>query len=203
MYTVFVTGPLASGKRSACLYLAQKGFSHIDADDIAKEFLNNEEIIHELVNAYGSVILDESGCIDRTALAKKAFASANTSLALNELIWPLVKIRLSDLITNIHCQKNSKNEKLLVEIAMLAEAPDHIELADTVLCITAAPELRLKRAVARGMSFEDARNRMSLQASDEDRAAISDFIIENNGTLESLYRQLDTWMTLSDQEHLF
>ncbi|MDR1087849.1 MAG: dephospho-CoA kinase [Coriobacteriales bacterium] len=203
MYTVFVTGPLASGKRSACLYLALQGFSHIDADELAKEFLDDELVKAQLLEAYGTTICDDTGRINRARLAELAFATEGSSDALNGIIWPLVEARLSDLIVGNSCQFDRSEERLAVEIAMLAEAPALLDLADAVLCITADEHIRINRALDRGMRLEDVQNRMALQASDEDRARICDAVIENNGSLDQLYTKLDTWLASARQEHLF
>lgn len=203
MFTVFVTGPLASGKRAACEYLTTKGFSHIDLDDMAKEFLDEEPVVMQLVEHYGRIILDEAGGIDRAKLATQAFAGEGASDALNSIVWPLVEARLSDVIVGNSCQFNDTNSKLAVEIAMLAEAPALLDLADAVLCITASSEIRLKRAVTRGMREEDALRRMALQASDEERAALCDAVIENNGSKEELHVKLDTWLQTLQQEQMF
>lgn len=203
MYVVFVTGPLASGKRSACEYLTQHGFSHLDLDVIAKEFLDDEPVQQQLIEAYGTGICADDGCIDKARLAKMAFANEESSAALNGIIWPLVGARLSDLIVGENCQKDAAGERLVVEIPMLAEAPELLDLADTILCITADESVRIERALARGMLLEDILNRIALQARDEERAALSDVVIENNGSLDSLHEKLDSWIKLQQQEHLF
>lgn len=202
MFTVFVTGPLASGKRTACQYLAQHGFTHIDLDDMAKEFLDEEQVQQQLAEAYGSSILDD-GTINRARLAQQAFAEEGSSDALNGIIWPLVKARLSDLIVGNGCQYGCLGDKLVVEIAMLAEASDMLDIADVVVGITADRDIRIDRALARGMQLEDVLNRMALQADDEERARICDVVIENNGSPEMLYAKLDTWLETLQQERLF
>lgn len=203
MYTVFVTGPLASGKRTACEYLTQHGFAHIDTDVVAKEFLEDTDVIKELAEHYGSAILAEDGSIQRAKLAERAFAGEGTSDFLNGVIWPRVKAKLADVIVGTGCLAGSMQDKLVVEIPMLAEAPDMAHLADSVLCVTASPKVRLERAVARGMQREDAERRMALQASDEERAALCDYVIENDGALEELHRKLKTWLESQRTEHLF
>ncbi|MDR1358543.1 MAG: dephospho-CoA kinase [Coriobacteriales bacterium] len=203
MYTVFVTGPLASGKRTACLYLAQQGFSHIDLDAVAKEFLDDELVQAQLVEAYGTAICESSGTINRAQLAEAAFAGEGSSDALNGIIWPLVGARLSDLIVGNSCQLDRSEERLVVEIPMLAEAPEMLDLADVVVGITADRGIRIERALERGMKLDDVLGRMSLQASDEERAEICDIVIENNGSLDQLYKKLDTWLASANQEQLF
>jgi dephospho-CoA kinase len=80
-----------------------------------------------------------------------------------------------------------------VQIPLLAEAPGFIDLADEVIAVVADEDLRLKRAVARGMHLDDARRRLNLQASDEARMAISDEVFNNNGTIEQLEQQVQAW----------
>jgi len=203
LYTVFVTGSLASGKHTACLYLVQKGFIHIDLDDIAKEFLQDELVVMQLIEHYGSDILDEEGSIDRGELAQRAFVDTESSIALNETIWPLTQQRLADLILGMSCQQDQSDLKLAIEIPMLAEAPDFADLADTVICITSLSSIRIQRAQARGMALEDIKHRMALQATDEERAEICDVVIENNGSLESLHEKLDAWLQLQQHEQMF
>jgi dephospho-CoA kinase len=203
MFTVFVTGALASGKHAACAYLAQQGFVHIDLDTMAKELLCEQPVQELLQEAYGSSICSADGSIDKARLAEIAFVDESSSEPLNGIIWPLVGKRLSDLIVGNSCQLNSAGTQLVVEIPLLAEAPDLIALADTILCITADESIRVERALARGMQLDDILRRMALQASDEQRAAISDVVIENNTSLAALYEKLDSWLELQRQEHMF
>jgi dephospho-CoA kinase len=203
MDTVFVTGPLASGKRTACQYLAQQGFTHIDLDIVAKEFLDDELVRDQLVEAYGRGILESGGDIDRARLAELAFVDAESSKALNSIIWPLVSDRLSGLILGKSCQRDQSQNKFVIEIAMLAEASDFLDLADTTLCVTADESIRIERALSRGMNLDDIKKRIALQASDAERAAICDAVIENNGSLEALHKKIDSWLQLKQQELLF
>ncbi len=204
MFTVFVTGPLASGKRSACQYLTTRGFRHIDMDDMAKELLDEEAVQRQLVELYGQDIMDEAaGIINRAKLAERAFVNEASTEGLNSIIWPLVGAKLSDFLVGNRCQAGCADNKIVVEIAMLAEAPGMTDLADTILGITAEPHIRIERALARGMQHDDITKRMALQASDEERAAICNIVIENNGSIEQLHAKLDVWLELQQQEQLF
>jgi len=194
MYTVFITGSLASGKGTACRYLAQKGFTHLDLDDLAKEFLEDADVQQELIKAYGQSIRNQEGGINRAQLARLAFRDKESSAPLNNLMWPLVAARLAELIDDMRNQANHDTNKLLVEIAMLAEAPIHLELADAILCVTADEGLRIERALKRGMQLDDIVQRMALQASDAERSTLADLVLENNKDLASLHAQLDSWL---------
>jgi dephospho-CoA kinase len=75
----------------------------------------------------------------------------------------------------------------VVEVPLLAEAPQFAGLADVVVAITACESTRVDRAVARGMARSDVTRRVAVQATDAARAALADVVIENEGTLEQLY----------------
>ncbi|MCL2806638.1 MAG: dephospho-CoA kinase [Coriobacteriia bacterium] len=206
MHTIFVTGSMASGKRSACRHLATKGFTHIDLDEVAKEFLASESVKHQLALSYGKGIFDDEGNINSSELAARAFTSKESTAALNEIMWPLVANRLASLLSCEDGLDGRFSAKHVVEIAMLAEAPGFSQLADAVIGISAREDIRIKRALARGMHLEDIHKRMALQASDSERADCCDVVIENNGSLADLHARLDEWFhTYNVQlaEHMF
>ena len=203
MFIVFVTGSLASGKHAACTYLAKQGFTHIDLDEMAKEFYEEDFVKWQIIDAYGKSICDASGQIVKAKLAEVAFAKEGASDALNSIIWPLVNARLADIIVGSSSELNRLGEKLAVEIAMLAEAPEMAALADSVLGIEADEDIRIKRALARGMKLEDILNRIALQASDATRAKLCDYVIENNGSLEEFEQKLELWLQSQQEEHMF
>jgi len=61
----------------------------------------------------------------------------------------------------------------VLDIPLLAEAPEFFDFVDGVLVVSSDEDTRLARLLARGMSEEDVRSRMALQASDAERRAIS------------------------------
>jgi dephospho-CoA kinase len=160
---------------------------------IAKEFLDDELVIAQLTEQYGDDILDASGALDRKRLAAAAFVGPESIEGLNQTIWPLVKERLADLLLGQSCTQTSENSLTVVEVALLAEASDFCDLADYIIAISAPTALRIERALARGMDRADIENRMALQATDTERAAICDLVIVNDSNLEALYAQLDYW----------
>ena len=200
---VFITGGLAAGKRTACRYLCDKGATHIDTDSMAHELLADELVISQLRQLYGSGILDGYAQIDRRRLAEAAFSSPQAAAGLNQTIWPRVKELLAEILVGRSSEQAIGEEMLLVEIPMLAEAPELLDLADYVLCIAAYRELRIGRALTRGMTPADIANRLALQASDEQRTAISDLVIFNNSSPEALYAQLDRWYEEFTRDRLF
>ena len=189
MYVVLLTGGLASGKDTVSTMLAGLGAMVLDLDSIAKEEQEKPFVLTQLQSEFGQDIVDESGLLVRKLLAMRAFSNAETATKLNEICWPPVKEYLRRYLDN-----NSEVKGLLiVQVPLLVEAPDFLEFKDEVIAVLADEELRLKRALARGMSTEDARNRIALQAEDNERIALSDTVFINNSTHEALREQVIFW----------
>jgi dephospho-CoA kinase len=92
---------------------------------------------------------------------------------------------------------------LVVQVPLLAVAPDFLDLAVVVIAITADENTRLERAIERGMDPQDAKNRLALQATDEARIAISDTIFTNNGSPQELRAQIKAWFEDRIESRLF
>jgi dephospho-CoA kinase len=79
---------------------------------------------------------------------------------------------------------------VVLVVPLLAESPLFLEPVDAVLAISASEDARIERAVARGMTREDAERRIARQAGDGERRAIADHVIDNDGDLESFRRAI-------------
>jgi len=78
-----------------------------------------------------------------------------------------------------------------IEVPLLVEAPVFAELADVVLAVCAPEELRVQRSIAFGRSEADARRRVAVQATDDERAALADVVLVNATTKEAFLRELE------------
>jgi dephospho-CoA kinase len=203
MYVVLLTGGLASGKDTVSAYLSEFGATILDLDVIAKEAQTDEPVLGQLKEAFGCDIVDGEGVLDRRLLAERAFADPESAERLNAICWPPVKERIAAYILANTCQPLARGELLVVQVPLLVEAPDLLDLADEVVSVVADEGLRFRRAVARGMDPTDARNRIALQASDEQRVAISDSVFTNNGGLDTLKAQVRAWYEDRIESRLF
>jgi dephospho-CoA kinase len=100
---------------------------------------------------------------------------------------PAVTAAVAGALDTLALQSDSPRVVVLV-VPLLVEAPALLDLVDAVLAISASEETRIERAVARGMSEQEAEMRIARQASDSERRAIADYVIENDGDIES-FRQ--------------
>lgn len=183
MYVLALTGGLGSGKSTAAELFADRGALVIDLDDIAKTLLNEVSVVRDRVaEAFGETVLGADGRVDHRALAAAAFASEESTQRLNAIVHPAVLTAVAGALDALVLQADAPRVVVLV-IPLLAESPLFIEPVDAVLAISAPEDVRIERAVERGMSREDAERRIARQAGDAERRAIADYVIENDGDI--------------------
>ncbi len=184
MYVLALTGGLGSGKSTAAAVFAERGALVIDLDDVAKTLLDEVPAVRDrVVAAFGEGVAGSNGRIDHTALAAAAFASEEATARLNAVVHPAVFTATAGALDALALQADAPRTVVLV-IPLLAESPLFLEPVDAVLAISAHEDTRIERAVARGMSQEDAESRIARQAGDAERREIADYVIENDGGLD-------------------
>jgi dephospho-CoA kinase len=190
---VGVTGGVGSGKSTVAALLAAHGAVVVDADAIAREVVEPGTAgFDAVVGAFGASIVGSDGRLDRPALAAIVFGDEAKRAALNAIVHPLVGQRTAELT-----EAAPGDAVLVYDIPLLIEN-DLASGFDFVLVVVADVETRLARLAARGMAETDARERMAAQASDDERRAVADAVIENNGSLEDLQRRVDeVWQHLT------
>lgn len=187
---IFVTGGIGSGKSTLMAFLEQKGAGVVLADEVGHENLHNAEMKAELAKAFGKDIFDDEGEVIRSALAAKAFSSAQNTQKLDSITQP----RLYDGCLRHLAELEQTHEVVVLEMAILDGRDDFYKNADVVAAVTTSPEVRVARLMAsRGFSEEDARNRLANQVPEEKRLAISDVVFNNDGTVEEFKAQIEQW----------
>ena len=194
MYTVIVTGGIGSGKSSFVELLRKRGTDYLSLDEVSRYLLtHSEEMKAAIVDAFGKNILDDDGAIIPAQLAYLAFATPDAVALLNEITFPFILQRVAELICEPFCSKMASAPVRVIEVPLLTEAPELADLADEVITITVPLDIRLERLEGRGMDRDDAAARDALQASDQERFALSDTIIDNSGSLEDLEVKANAW----------
>ena len=182
MYVLGVTGGIGSGKTTASRLFEALGATVIDLDHLAKHLIAEDGPLHdEVLTTFGYEILGGGMDIDPAALAAIAFSSPENARRLDNIVHPGVYNACAGAI-DLLARMPDAPRVVVLDIPLLVEAPEFFDLLDGVLAISANEDVRVERLMARGMSEEDVRSRMSLQASDAERREIADWSIENDGT---------------------
>lgn len=183
---VGLTGGVGSGKSTASARLAARGAVIIDADAIARAVVEpGTPGLAAVIDAFGPGVRLPDGSLDRPKLAEIVFNDEAARVQLNAIVHPLVGARTAELLAAA-----GPSDIVVYDVPLLAEngmAPGFA----AVIVVEADAETRVRRLLGRGMPEADARARIAAQASDEQRRAIATELIDNSGTVESLYTQVD------------
>nr|BFE66420.1 dephospho-CoA kinase [Dactylosporangium thailandense] len=181
-----LTGGIGSGKSAVAARLAALGAVIVDSDRLAREVVEpGTPGLAAVVEAFGAGVLDASGALDRPALGRIVFADASARRRLEEITHPLVRERSAELVAAAPPGSIVVNDvPLLVEKGMSG-------LYSLVVIVFASLETRLDRLVRiRGMARDEAMARIAAQATDEQRRAVADIAIENDGSISDLDRSV-------------
>lgn len=190
-----LTGNIASGKSTASAYLIQHGFEIVDADREAHLlYAQSPELCQELAQIFGSEILCTEQGIQRPLLAQKVFGHPAELQKLNECIRPYLRQRLWQAMEDSQAHQGFA----ILDAALIFENELQSWFEQIVL-VDCQAEIRLRRAIARGLSESAALERMKHQWSDERKRASADLILDNSQNHEHLYRQMDAWMRTLEQ----
>ncbi|TCJ93210.1 dephospho-CoA kinase [Nocardia alba] len=186
MLRIGLTGGMGAGKSTVARTLVELGAVLIDSDAIAREVVApGTPGLAALVEEFGAGILSPDGSLDRPALAAVAFADDVSRGKLNAITHPLVGARTAELIGDAPV-----DAVVVQDIPLLVEnglAP----LMQLVVVVGAEEQIRLRRLVEhRGVAEADARVRIAAQATDEQRRAVADIWLDNNGAPEMVEAQV-------------
>jgi len=199
MYLIGLTGGIASGKSVVARRLAELGAVHVDADVLAREVVEpGTPGLAAIVEAFGSGILQADGSLDRPALGAIVFSDPEKRLALNAITHPAVWRRARELFDA--AEAADPQAVVVYDVPLLVEAAgDRPIRFDLVVVVNASTATRLQRLVElRGMTREEATHRLNSQATDTERLAIADVVIDSNGTLDETFAQVDMlWANVS------
>jgi dephospho-CoA kinase len=176
--------------------LAALGAVLVDADVIAREVVApGTPGLQQIVDEFGEAVLGPDGALDRERMAVVVFADDGARQRLNAIVHPLVGAAMVQ--RTVRAGEHDPHAVVVNDVPLLAEGGLR-DRYDVVVVVDVDPETQLRRLVdVRGMTAEDARARMAVQASREQRLAIADIVIDNNGDLTALDdRVREVWAEL-------
>ncbi|CAB4669160.1 unannotated protein [freshwater metagenome] len=185
MVVVGLTGGIGSGKSMVGELFARLGAVVVDADQLARESIDRgTDGFDQVVSFFGDSVLS-NGAIDLRVLAERVFADATARRKLESIIHPIVRSQFLQAVDALHGE-----EVLVYEIPLLVESRAE-GLFDFIISVECEISIRYERLRARGMSSNEIDSRIASQATAEERAAIADLVITNNGTQEELLREVE------------
>ena len=186
MLRIGLTGGIGSGKSTVARLLAERGAHVVDADVLAREAVSpGSPGLAAVVEAFGDGVLGSDGALDRPALAAVVFGNPTARATLDGIVHPLVRARAVELISAMPA-----DAVVVQDIPLLVETGQAGSF-DLVLVVESDPEIRVARLVQRGLTEQDARARIAAQATDEQRRAVADVVLDNSGTPDALAAQVD------------
>ena len=190
MLRIGLTGGIGSGKSTVSRLLERRGAVIVDADVIAREVLApGTPGLAAVVEAFGRGVVAADGSLDRPALAAVVFADPGARARLDGIVHPLVRARAGELAAGA-----PPDAVVVHDVPLLAET-GQASSYDLVVVVEADADTRIARLVQRGLTAADARARIAVQATDEERRAIADVLLDNSGSPEQLAVQVDRFWT--------
>jgi len=187
MILIGLTGGIGSGKSTVSARLAELGARVVDADAITREVQQpGTDVFAAIVDRFGEGVVAPDGTLDRPGLAAIVFADPDELEALNGIVHPAVGVEIAERLA----EAADTDDVVVLDVPLLVES-GRDDMAATMV-VDLDPEEAVHRLVEyRGFTEDDARARISRQASREDRLAKADRVLENSGTVEELRAQVD------------
>lgn len=193
MTRIALTGGIASGKSMVADEFARLGAVIVDADLLAREVVAPRSPgLERIVQRFGAGMLNEDGTLDRARLGDLVFVDDDARADLNAIVHPLVRERSEELFAAA-----PPGSVVIEVIPLLVETGLH-QAFDHVIVVDAPTEVQVRRLMQRsGLTADQARTRVRIQATREDRIAAADWVIDNSGDQASTVRQVEAlWPVL-------
>jgi dephospho-CoA kinase len=188
MLRLGLTGGIASGKTAVAAMLREMGFDVLDADSLAHTLIEpGQSAYDEVVREFGPAILDPDKRVNRTKLAAVVFDNRAKLDRLNAILHPRVEAAAHRQFDE--WSGNGARAAAFIEAALLVEAGYHKNL-DGLVITWCRPEQQLQRLRARGLTEQEARQRIVAQLPIEEKLRYATEKIDCSGSLEETRRQV-------------
>lgn len=185
MFSVALTGGIGAGKSTVAEIFEELGALVIDSDLLAREVLERGSLGYDLVVArFGDAILRD-GEIDRSALAAIVFSDPTARKELEAIIHPMVRERAEKIASRA-------GDRIVINQIPLLFETSGAKRFDYVITVESDESVRRSRLRERGLKDYEIDKRFAAQASDSQRASISNVVISNNGSIDDLTRKVES-----------
>ena len=192
MKSVGLTGGISSGKSTVSSYLKQLKIPVIDADEVARKVVEpNSQGARKIRKTFSSDVFEEDGSLNRQRLGALIFSNAENRQKLDDLLQPLIKIMILDEIE----EHRQKGENMIVLDLPLLFEKQYEELCEEIIVVYIPKELQLERLMKRNQyTKQEALSRIDSQLSIEEKRKRATVLLDNQGTIQQLYQQVEQWL---------
>ena len=189
-----LTGGIGAGKSTVAGMIQESGIPVVLADDVGRQVVSKgSEGLSAIITSFGADVLDSTGGLDRRKLGRMVFNDPVKRSQLESILHPLVRDHSRELFVQL---EQAGNQVIVYESALLFETKRHMEMKGVILVI-ASEEVRIARVQERdGSDQEDVRKRIQAQMVEEDKLKLSNYIIQNDGDMQSLANQVNDLIPL-------
>lgn len=180
-----LTGGIGSGKSTVAKRLVELGATEIDADLLAREVVApNTPGLEQVAKRFGQDLIQPDGSLNRALLAERAFGNEKDRKELESILHPLIQQLSRSRIA-------AASGVVVYTIPLLVETKSTLAF-DKVITVSAPVDVRVSRLIqSRGMTEAEARARIAAQATDAEREAVADFVIDSDCSLDELRERVD------------
>ena len=190
MFIIGLTGGIGSGKSAAATILKGLGLKIIDLDQITHDLMKLGELGYiEIKKEFGEKYIDTKGAIDRKLLREEIFSSSDLKKRIESILHPIIFEECSKQLNKL------KHEKYIVlVIPLLFETKNYISLIDESLLIDCDLETQIERVIKRDSVSKALANRIiKNQMNRQEKQLLADKVILNDGNINQLKTQLDSY----------
>lgn len=194
-----LTGGIAAGKSTIAARLREHGAVIVDADQIVRDVQQpGSPVLAAIAEQFGDEVILADGSLNRAGLGARVFGDGEAIARLNAIVHPAVQ---AESTARFRAAFDADPDAVVVyDVPLLAESRAHDPWELIIVAHAPAPQ-RIRRLVElRGMSEQDAAARVASQATDEQRLAIADAVIDTSSSLDETQRQVDElWASLPER----
>ncbi len=199
-----LTGGIGTGKSTVSQILRNKGFSVIDLDVISHKVIEFPSVVEKIVRNFGKEVLENNNdgnrTVSREKLGKIIFSNREKRFTLNSIMHPEILRIMHKKILECESKNEKENKIIFVEIQLLFEVQWEKEF-DYILLVAAKRDIQVRRVLERDKRSEkEAWDIINSQMSLDEKRGKSDFVIENDGNIDDLNREVDKFLKILEQQ---
>lgn len=184
-FSIGLTGGIGSGKSTVSKLFVNKGITLVDADQIARDVVTaGQPVLKDIVHTFGQDALLSDGNLNRNHLRQCVFSDPTKKQWLNQTLHPLIRSEMLEQMSK------AQSAYCIVDVPLLTEN-NMRSMFNRVLVVDCAVATQIRRAMTRDNATEEGIQRIiGAQANREQRCAIANDVITNEGTLQALDEQV-------------